>query len=143
MCGVEVQSKFIISGFQSLKAVSPLPCRPFDIDRMGLNLGEAAATIVLGRGDDKEYEWKIVDGCQRNDAYHLSAPSKTGLGARMALTQAVGDYPADDIAFISPHGTATLFNDQMESVAIAGAGPARCRWRDLKATTAIQWGPAG
>lgn len=122
VCGVEVQSKFIISGFQSLKAVSPLPCRPFDIDRMGLNLGEAAATIVLGRGDDKEHGWKIVDGCQRNDAYHLSAPSKTGLGARMALTQAVGDYPPDDIAFISPHGTATLFNDQMESVAIAGAG---------------------
>lgn len=61
----------------------------------------------------------------------------------MALTQAVGDYPADDIAFISPHGTATLFNDQMESVAIAGAGLGKVPVADLKATTAIQWGPVG
>ena len=49
VCGADVQSRFIVSGFQSLKALSDEPCRPFDIERLGLNLGEAAATIVLSR----------------------------------------------------------------------------------------------
>ena len=119
--GAEAQGRFIISGFQSLKAMSPQPCRPFDIERTGLNLGEAAATIVLSRGSDTDTAWKVVSGCVRNDAFHLSAPSRNGEGAYEALTGCLGDRPTDDIALISPHGTATLFNDQMESVAIERA----------------------
>lgn len=121
VCGVEIQSKFIISGFQSLKATSPEPCRPFDIERMGLNLGEAAATLVLSRKSHGK-PWGIVSGCQRNDAYHLSAPSKDAKGARLALEYCTKGVDTDDIAFINAHGTATLFNDQMESVAIENAG---------------------
>lgn len=121
VCGVEIQSKFIISGFQSLKAMSPEPCRPFDIERMGLNLGEAAATLVLSRNDYGK-PWKIISGCQRNDAFHLSAPSKDAKGARLALEYCTKNVATDDIAFINAHGTATLFNDQMESVAIEKAG---------------------
>lgn len=122
VCGVEVQSKFIISGFQSLKAMSSEACRPFDIDRNGLNLGEAAATIVLSREADETHPWHIVNGCVKNDAFHLSAPSRTAEGAYQALTGCLQDCPKDDIAFVNAHGTATLFNDQMESVAIERAG---------------------
>lgn len=122
VCGAEVQSKFIISGFQSLKAMSSLPCRPFDIERNGLNLGEAAATIVLSQKPVVGNPWKIVNGVVRNDAFHISTPSRTGNGAFNALKQAVQGYDTDDIAFINAHGTATLFNDQMESVAIERAG---------------------
>lgn len=122
VCGVEVQSKFIISGFQSLKAMSNDACRPFDIDRNGLNLGEAAATIVLSNKADELHPWHIVNGCVKNDAFHLSAPSRTAEGAYQALTGCLQGYPKDDIAFVNAHGTATLFNDQMESVAIERAG---------------------
>ena len=122
VCGAESQSKFIISGFQSLKAMSPQPCRPFDIERNGLNLGEAAATLILSRKTKPGKEWRIINGCTRNDAFHLSAPSKNGEGARQALTRCTINANKDDIAFISTHGTATLFNDQMESVAIERAG---------------------
>ena len=120
--GAEVQSKFIISGFQSLKATSPEACHPFDMERRGLNLGEAAATIVLTRTAVEGTPWTIVRGSVRNDACHLSAPSRQGVGACEALTACVGDSPKNTLAFISPHGTATLFNDQMESVAIERAG---------------------
>lgn len=122
VCGVEVQSKFIISGFQSLKAMSTEACRPFDIDRNGLNLGEAAATIVLSNKADDMHPWHIVNGCIKNDAFHLSAPSRTAEGAYQALAGCLQGYPKDDIAFVNAHGTATLFNDQMESVAIERAG---------------------
>lgn len=121
VCGVEIQSKFIISGFQSLKAMSPEPCRPFDIERMGLNLGEAAATVVLSR-EPLGKPWNIISGCQRNDAYQNVAPSKDANGARLALEHCTKGVAVDDIAFINAHGTATLFNDQMESVAIEKAG---------------------
>lgn len=120
VCGVECQSKFIISGFQSLKAMSPNPCRPFDINRNGLNLGEAAATMILSR--DEGCGWQLADGVMRNDAFHLSAPAKDGIGAMKALQKATHGIPKEDIAFINAHGTATLFNDQMESVAIERAG---------------------
>lgn len=120
VCGVECQSKFIISGFQSLKAMSSGPCRPFDIDRMGLNLGEAVATMVLGR--TAGCGWSLSKGAQRNDAYHLGSPSKEGLGAAMVLREVTDGVPLSDIGFINAHGTATLFNDQMESVAIERAG---------------------
>lgn len=121
VCGADVQNIFTVSGFQSLKAVAEDDCRPFDIERLGLNLGEAAATMVLQRQpiDDA---WCIVRGAIRNDGYHISSPSKHGEGAYQALTAAVGQTNPDQLAFINAHGTATMFNDQMESVAIERAG---------------------
>lgn len=121
VCGADVQNIFTVSGFQSLKAVAEDDCRPFDIERLGLNLGEAAATMVLQRQpiDDA---WCIVRGAIRNDGYHISSPSKYGEGAFKALTAAVGQTNPDQLAFINAHGTATMFNDQMESVAIERAG---------------------
>ena len=116
VCGADVQSRFIVSGFQSLKALSDEPCRPFDIERLGLNLGEAAATIVLSREMNSPNGWKVDKGAVCNDAYHISAPHPKGLGAGMALSKMKdADNP---ISVIGVHGTATMYNDQMESKAI-------------------------
>lgn len=119
VCGADVQNRFTISGFQSLKAVSENDCRPFDIERMGLNLGEAAATMVLS--SQAEGTYCIENGAIRNDAYHISSPSRNGEGAWLALSSILPSLQ-DDLAFINAHGTATMFNDQMESVAIERAG---------------------
>ena len=116
VCGADVQSRFIVSGFQALKALSEEPCRPFDIERLGLNLGEAAATIVLSSEMNSPKGWKIDKGAICNDAYHISAPHPKGLGAGMALSKMKNaDNP---ISVIGVHGTATMYNDQMESKAI-------------------------
>lgn len=121
VCGADVQNKFTVSGFQSLKAISENECKPFDMERMGLNLGEAAATLVLSRQPVSD-AWAIESGAVRNDAFHISSPSKNGDGAKMALNAIVKDSDKERLAFINAHGTATMFNDQMESVAIAGSG---------------------
>ena len=128
VCGADVQNRFTVSGFQSLKAVSENECRPFDMERMGLNLGEAAATIVLSSHEGKDQRaFCLEKGAIRNDAFHISSPSKNGEGAWLALqailpTLATHPSPQDSLAFINAHGTATMFNDQMESVAIERAG---------------------
>ena len=124
VCGADVQNKFTVSGFQSLKAVSQEPCRPFDLERLGLNLGEAAATMILGsdRIVKTSNNWCVERGAVRNDAFHVSSPSKNGEGARLALCSTHADTITDQLAFINSHGTATMFNDQMESVAIERSG---------------------
>ena len=121
VCGADAPGRFVISGFQSLKAMSAQPCRPFDMERMGLNLGEAAATVVLAR-EPKDGAWCIDAGAVRNDAFHISTPSKTADGLLLALQATLRGVDASSLAFINAHGTATLFNDQMESVAIKRAG---------------------
>ena len=119
--GAEVQNKFIVSGFQSFKAVSEDPCRPFDIERLGLNLGEAAATMVLQATDEASDEWHLTNGCVRNDAFHISAPSPKGDGYLLALNGVLDGVDKSALATISVHGTATMYNDQMESKAIQRA----------------------
>lgn len=118
VCGCDTPARFIISGFQSLKALSSEPCRPFDMERFGLNLGEAAATIVLGK---EKTLWQLRQGFVKNDAFHISAPSKTAEGLYAALTSTLSAFDKEQVAFINAHGTATLFNDQMESIAIKRA----------------------
>lgn len=119
--GCDIQSRFIVSGFQSFKALSPEPCRPFSPERQGLNLGEAAATVIY-TAEPKSRGWRLVAGSIHNDANHLSAPSRTGEGAFRCLTDVmVGASPAD-IGLLGVHGTATLYNDAMEQTAIERAG---------------------
>ena len=122
VCGADSQSRFIVSGFQSLKALSTEPCRPFDMERIGLNLGEAAATMILSRKAETDAVWTIENGAVRNDASHISNPVKNGEGSYRALITTLGDAPSQELAFVNAHGTATIFNDQMESVAIERAG---------------------
>lgn len=126
VCGADCPGRFIISGFQSLNAMSAFSCQPFDIERQGLNLGEAAATVVLGReittksvnNGCRKQVWQIGHGYIKNDAYHISAPSKTAEGLYEALLKTMNRIDKRNIAFINAHGTATLFNDQMEAIAI-------------------------
>jgi 3-oxoacyl-[acyl-carrier-protein] synthase-1 len=125
VCGADVQNKFTVSGFQSLKALSEEACKPFDIERIGLNLGEAAATIILSKKDESsklKRIWAIETGAIRNDAFHITSPSKLGDGAFETLKAVMTDETVESLAFINAHGTGTLFNDQMESVAIERAG---------------------
>ena len=120
--GADVQNRFTVSGFQSLKAVSQEPCRPFDLERLGLNLGEAAATIILQRERPSNSDAVAIEACAvRNDAFHVSSPSKNGEGAFRALQAIHATEASERLAFINAHGTATMFNDQMESVAIQRA----------------------
>ena len=121
--GADVQSRFIISGFQSFKALSPEPCKPFDANRLGLNLGEAAAAIVYQSVEKVQSgQWVAGTGAICNDANHISGPSRTGEGSYRALKTVLEDADVDDIAFVNVHGTATLYNDEMESIAIERAG---------------------
>ena len=123
VCGADVLSAFVLAGFDSFKALSPVECRPFDMERLGLNIGECAATLVLKKEEDGQGEgWRIVDGCLTNDAYHVSAPIPSGDGVARAIRKVVSPEIKDRLACITAHGTATLFNDQMESRAIEGAG---------------------
>lgn len=134
VCGCDTPRQFILSGFQSLKALSPEPCRPFDMERMGLNLGEAAATLILSKNPIQGNSWRMGDGFIRNDAFHISTPSKTADGLYLSLQRTLESFTKEisstckqidlkeQLAFINAHGTATLFNDQMESVAIGRAG---------------------
>ena len=143
VAGCDVQSKFIVSGFQSLKAVSDAPCRPFDLERRGLNLGEAAATIILAAGQPAEGEWVYEGGAMSNDGLHITNPSPKGTGSAAALTKALGDLDKRDITFINVHGTATLYNDQMESKAIEAAGLADVPVNALKGYYGHTMGAAG
>lgn len=123
VCGADLVSSFTASGFLSFKSLSNEACRPFDADRQGLNLGEAAATIVFTRADSlREGDWLFERGEMDNDAFHLSTPAPSGEGARMVLEAVMKGRDASELAFVSAHGTATMFNDQMESVAIEKAG---------------------
>ena len=134
VCGCDTPRQFILSGFQSLKALSPESCRPFDMERMGLNLGEAAATLILSKNPIQGNSWRMGDGFIRNDAFHISTPSKTADGLYLSLQRTLESFTKEisstckqidikeNLAFINAHGTATLFNDQMESVAIGRAG---------------------
>lgn len=123
VCGADLVSSFTASGFLSFKSLSNESCRPFDADRQGLNLGEAAATIVFTRADSlREGDWLFERGEMDNDAFHLSTPAPSGEGARKVLEAVMKGRDASELAFVSAHGTATMFNDQMESVAIEKAG---------------------
>ena len=143
VCGADCQSPFIISGFQSLQALSADACRPFDIERTGLNLGEAAATMILSRRPSKPDDWGIAAGYIRNDAYHISAPSKKGDGALLALQSVLHDTDPSALAVVNAHGTATMFNDQMESVAIDRAGLSAIPVNSLKGYFGHTMGAAG
>lgn len=118
--GCDVLSKFIISGFQSFKALSQAPCKPYDKDRTGLNLGEAVATMILASDSESKVEerWVYAGSSIHNDANHISGPSRTGEGSYRVLQDILEKVSAEEVAFINTHGTSTPYNDEMESIAI-------------------------
>lgn len=122
--GADVISKFILSGFQSFQAISNQPCKPFDASRDGINLGEGAATVVLSTDDKYKGCVAIAGGAITNDANHISGPSRTGQELCYAINAAlrVAGLLPTAIDLISAHGTATLYNDEMEAKAVTLAG---------------------
>jgi 3-oxoacyl-[acyl-carrier-protein] synthase-1 len=145
VAGADVISKFVLSGFQSFQAVSPLPCKPFDIARDGINLGEAAGTVIITSNKDYSNGVKVSGGSVSNDANHISGPSRTGEELSLAINKALqtSGISAKDIGFISAHGTATLFNDEMEAKAIGLAGLQNVPVNSLKGYYGHTLGAAG
>lgn len=131
----DMLSPFVVSGFQVFRAASDEPCRPFDEERLGLNLGEAAACAIYKRVSPEEVKagsWVIGKGAVYNDAYHISHPSRTAEGSFRALKAVAGGYTAEDFAMVNVHGTATLYNDEMESTALYRAGLSNVPINSLK-----------
>lgn len=117
--GGDILSHFITSGFISFKSVSPEICRPFDARRDGLNLGEGCGTLLLTTEETPD-GIVLAGGGISNDANHISGPSRTGDGLFYAIRQAMDNtgLQTSDIDFVNTHGTATVYNDEMESKAI-------------------------
>lgn len=124
--GCDVLSEFITSGFASFKSISEKPCRPYDAQRDGLSLGEACGAVVLTTDISRAVSpyIRLAGGAITNDANHISAPSRTGDGLFYAIRSAMAEagLSADDIGFVNSHGTATRYNDEMESKALALSG---------------------
>ena len=147
VAGGDIVSEFVISGFQSFQAISPTPCRPYDAARDGLSLGEGCGTVVLTT-DTTTYQplpIKITGGSVTNDANHISGPSLSGEELSLAIqrTMLEAGVTADQIDYINAHGTATSFNDEMESKAFALAGLSGTPLNSLKGYWGHTLGAAG
>lgn len=114
---------FVVSGFQSFQAMSSEPCRPYDAQRNGVNLGEAAVAAYVST-ENRSGAVLMAGEAHINDANHISGPSRTGEGLLLSIERAFKEaaISADEVGYISAHGTATLFNDEMEAVAFHRAG---------------------
>ena len=145
VAGADVISKFVLSGFQSFQAVSQLPCKPFDAARDGINLGEGAGTVILTSNEAYSCGIKVSGGSVSNDANHISGPSRTGEELSFAINKAIyaSGISAKEIGFISAHGTATLFNDEMEAKAISLSGLQHVPVNSLKGYYGHTLGAAG
>lgn len=146
VAGADVISEFVASGFSSFQAISQEPCKPFDAERNGLNLGEGAGTIILSTKKRTEGNViKLAGGSVSNDANHISGPSRTGEELYQAIKTAIhsAGLAAADIDFISAHGTATMYNDEMEAKAIMLAGLESVPVNSLKGYYGHTLGAAG
>jgi len=143
--GADVITKFVLSGFQAFQAISSQPCKPFDKSRDGITLGDGAATIILSSKQQNIDDIKVLGGAVSNDANHISAPSRTGeeLGYAIKKSLAQAQLSAADIGFISAHGTATDYNDEMEAKAIMLTGLQAAPVNSLKAYYGHTLGAAG
>ena len=124
--GGDELTEFVISGFESFQSVSAKPCKPYDANRDGLSMGEGVATLIVSTDPSLAGEQRIMlaGGASSNDANHISGPSRTGDGLFFAIRNAMAEAEAEisDIDLIDAHGTATPYNDEMESKAIGLAG---------------------
>lgn len=148
ICGGDIISEFTPSGFQSFKAISPEPCKPFDSKRDGITLGEGVGTLILSTKKELVKEENPVifrGGANSNDANHISGPSRTGDGLYYAIRATLKEAGKtnNNIDYISGHGTATLYNDEMESKAISWANLEKIPVNSLKGYWGHTLGAAG
>lgn len=120
VAGGDILSEFVIAGFQSFQSLSPSPCKPFDEKRDGLSLGEGFGTVILSNVENST-GIQLTGGAGSNDANHISGPSRTGDGLYYAIRSALSESLLDaiEIDFLSAHGTATDYNDEMEAKAFS------------------------
>ena len=119
----DLVSEFVLSGFNSFQAMSDTPCKPYSANRSGVSLGEAAAAVLVTANMENAKVEVIGDG-SINDANHISGPSRTGEGLFRSIQSALSEaeITAEAIDYISAHGTATPFNDEMEAIAFNRLG---------------------
>lgn len=140
--GVDTLCGSVLFGFNSLELVAPTPCRPFDAERNGISLGEAAGFALLERG---EGPLELLGYGEASDAHHMSTPHPEGLGAEQALDDALAraGLQAEDIDYINMHGTASTKNDEVEAALVARRFPATTHASSTKGFTGHTLGAAG
>lgn len=143
LAGDEI-SEFVVSGFNSFQAISNEPCQPYDKNRKGINLGEAAAAVYITFENSRK-DFKVLGDSAINDANHISGPSRTGEGLFRSVMNAMKEsqLSANDIQFISAHGTATVYNDEMEAIAFNRAEMQNIPLHSLKGFYGHTLGAAG
>ncbi len=145
--GVDTLCMSVLHGFDSLQLVSPNPCKPFDQNREGINLGEAAGYAVLMRPEDAETDLDIsLRGYgESSDAYHMSHPHPDGLGARLSMQQALSmaELEPDAIGYINLHGTSSRANDLIEGQLIEKLFPKTTQCSSTKGWMGHTLGAAG
>ena len=116
----DLVSEFILSGFTSFQAISNEPCKPYSTKRKGITIGEAVASVLV-TSKKKKNAIQVLGTGSCNDANHISGPSRTGEGLVMSVRSALNEakIKTHEIDYISAHGTATNFNDEMEAVAFS------------------------
>ncbi|WP_149243365.1 beta-ketoacyl synthase N-terminal-like domain-containing protein [Dyadobacter sp. 32] len=147
VAGCDLLSDFVIYGFQSLFAMSDQPCAPFDAERNGITMGEGCSAVVVSGSYDifSQAPLNLLQGTTANDANHISGPSRTGEGLYRTVkkTLEMNGLAVKDIDFISAHGTATIYNDEMESVAFDRLGLNQVPMNSMKGYFGHTLGAAG
>jgi 3-oxoacyl-[acyl-carrier-protein] synthase I len=145
--GVDSLCLTTLYGFHSLQLTASRPCRPFDVDRDGISIGEAAAFALLERPSTRDEEGGIalLGVGESNDGYHLSAPHPNGLGGRLAIQAALAAAAIEPAAvgYINLHGTGTMSNDSAESAAVRSVFGAAVPCSSTKGATGHTLGAAG
>lgn len=132
----DLVTQFILSGFNSFQALSAEPCKPYDKNRVGINLGEVAASVLVTSSKENlpKEAVEILGDATSNDANHISGPSRTGEGLFRSVKAALkeANITSAEIDYISAHGTATPFNDEMEAIAFSRLGMENVPLNSLK-----------
>jgi 3-oxoacyl-[acyl-carrier-protein] synthase-1 len=141
--GVDTLCQITLRGFRSLELLSSKACRPFALDRAGMNIGEGGALLLLERKGEGP-AWLLGVG-ETSDAYHMTAPQPEGIGAVAAMTEALrqANLGLEDIDHINAHGTATRLNDAVEGAAISRLFGDRVPVVSTKGYTGHMLGAAG
>ncbi len=143
----DLVTQFILSGFNAFQALSLEPCRPYCKTRTGINIGEVAVSVLVTNDKSKNTSESVVikGEASCNDANHISGPSRTGEGLYRSVVTAMeqGNFSPSDIDYISAHGTATMFNDEMESIAFHRAGLDQTPLNSLKSYFGHTLGASG
>jgi 3-oxoacyl-[acyl-carrier-protein] synthase I len=145
VAGVDALSNSLVYGFNALGLMADAPCRPFDAQRAGISLGEAAGFALLQRIEDAPGAPRLRGWGEANDAHHMSSPHPEGLGAERALTDALAraGVHAQEIDYINLHGTASARNDEVEAALVARHFAAPTHASATKGVTGHTMGAAG